>query len=153
MTWSRVGCQPEVPVTGQRKSVKVFGCVDVRSARFHYARDIVFNSHTYISFLERVARHYYPRKVVWIQDNASYHKDKEVWAWFSDNRRWWTVANLPPYSPEFNATERLWHHTRIKGTHNRYFETEAELNTTLTSVFRSMQHNPDQIRGYLRPFA
>ena len=106
-----------------------------------------------MDFLEHVARQYYPRPVIWVQDNASYHKDGNVWTWFSENRSWWTVANLPPYSPELNATERLWHHTRVNGTHNRYFVDEKELNATLTSVFRSMQRKPDEIRGYLRPFS
>ena len=139
-------------MTGQRKSIKVFGCVEVYSARFHYRRDTVFNAMTYLDFLEQIARHYYPRPVIWIQDNASYHKDHDVWAWFAANRSWWTVVNLPPYSPEFNASERLWHHTRVEGTHNRYFVTKEELNATLTSVFRSMQRRPEQIRGYLQPF-
>lgn len=113
----------------------------------------MFNAETYLDFLEQVARQYYPRPVFWVQDNASYHKDGHVWDWFAANRSWWTVFNLPPYSPEFNATERLWHHTRITGTHNRYFADAGELNTTLTRVFRSIQHRPDQIRGYLQPFA
>jgi hypothetical protein len=26
-----------------------------------------------------------------IQDNASYHKDGEVWAWFGENRHWLEV--------------------------------------------------------------
>jgi hypothetical protein len=43
-----------------------------------------------------------------IQDNASYHKDRQVWAWFASNRRWLQVHQLPPYSPEFNPTERRW---------------------------------------------
>jgi transposase len=132
--------------------VKVFGCIEVHSARFLYHRDTVFNARTYLDFLEQVARHYYPRHVFWIQDNAAYHKDAEVWQWFSANRSWWHVTNLPPYSPEYNAAEPLWHHTRITGTHNRYFDTPESLDTTLTHVFRSMQRNPDQIRGYLQPF-
>jgi putative transposase len=107
---------------------------------------------TYLDFLEQVARRYYPRRVIWIQDNASYHKDRDVCAWFAANRSWWTVVNLPAYSPELNATERLWHHTRVTGTHNRYFVTKKELNDTLTFVFRSMQRRPEQIRGYLQPF-
>jgi len=151
-TWARRGHQPEFPTTGQRKSVKVFGCVDVYTAQFLYRRDVVFNAVTYLTFLEQVARHYYPRPIIWIQDNASYHKDADVWEWFASNRAWWTVANLPPYSPELNAVERLWHHTRLTGTHNRYFEHVDELNGTLTRVFRSMQRRPDQIRGYLQPF-
>ena len=140
-------------MTGQRRSVKVFGCVEVYSARFLYRRDAVFNARTYLVFLEQVARRYYPRPVIWIQDNASYHKHKDVWAWFRDNRHWWTVVNLPPYSPEFNAAERLWHHTRLTGTHNRYFVTEHELIDTLIRVFRSMQRRPDQIRGCLEAFS
>ncbi len=151
-TWSQLGSQPEVPVTGQRKSIKVFGCVEVYSARFLYRRDKVFNAVTYLDFLEQVARRYYPRRVIWIQDNASYHKDRDVWAWFAANRSWWTVVNLPAYSPELNATERLWHHTRVTGTHNRYFVTQKELNDTLTFVFRSMQRRPEQIRGYFQPY-
>ena len=116
--------QPEVPVTGQRRSVKVFGCVEIHSARFLYRRDSVFNAETYLGFLEQVARQYYPRPVFWVQDNASYHKDANVWDWFAANRSWWTVFNLPPYSPEFNATP--------------------------TRVFRSIQRRPDQIRDTYR---
>jgi len=132
--------------------VKVFGCIELLSAKFLYRRDKVFNGETYLDFLEQVARHYYPRPVFWIQDNASYHHDGRVLEWFTSNGSWWTVANLPPYSPELNAAEPLWHHTRITGTHNRYFAHEGELYQTLTRVFRSMQQRPDQIRGYLRPF-
>lgn len=143
-----------IPVTGQRKSVKIFGCVEITSAKFIYRRDQVFNAETYLGFLEQIAKHYYRRRrhVYYIQDNASYHKDGDVWLWFKDNRKWLEVFNLPPYSPEFNAAEPLWKYTRKTGTHNRYFENETEIVDTLTRVFRSIQKNPEQIRGYLNPF-
>ena len=152
-TWSRRGYQPGVPVTGQRKSIKIFACVEIYSARFIYPRDTVFNADTYLSFLERIARYYFPRHVFYIQDNASYHKHKDVWAWFKANRNWFHVDNLPPYSPQFNAVERMWHYVRKEGTHNRYFVSEEELTRTLTRIFRSMQRKPDKIRGYLHPFS
>ena len=113
----------------------------------------MFNAETYLDYLEQIARRYFPQPVIYIQDNASYHKDQQVWTWFNANRSWWDVHNLPPYSPEFNATERLWHHTRVTGTHNRYFVDETELMNTLTRVFRSIQRSPQQITGYLRPFS
>lgn len=139
-------------MTGQRHSIKVLSCVDLYSARFLYRRDNVFNGITYLQFVKHVDRQYAGRPVIWIQDNASYHKDKIVWAWFSKNRDRWTVVNLPPYSPELNASERIWHHVRVTGTHNRYFITLEELDGTLTHVFRSIQRQPEQIRGYLQPF-
>ena len=119
------------------------------------SRDQVFNGQTYVAFLEgKLARRFYRagEKVIYIQDNASYHKEAEVWEWFAANRKWLEVHQLPPYSPEFNAAEPLWHHTRVHGTHNRCFKNEAEIMTSLDSVFRSIQRHPDQILGYLRPF-
>lgn len=132
--------------------MKVFGCVDVTSAQFHYRLDDVFNANTYLEFLEGVVKRYRKKKIFYIQDNASYHKDSDVWDWFKDNRQWIEVYHLPPYSPEFNATERLWHHTRVSGTHNRYFDTKAELIQTLEHVFANMKNDPSSISGYLAPF-
>jgi transposase len=102
-TWSRIGCPPEVPVTGQRKSVKIFGAIELWKARFHYRQDTVFNASTYFAFLEQLARSYRQKGAVLIQDNATYHKDGDVWAWFDTNRHWLEVHQLPPYSPEFES--------------------------------------------------
>jgi transposase len=151
-TWSRIGQPPQVPVTGERKSVKILGAIDLWRARFHYRDDIVFNATTYLGFLEQLARHYRRHGAILIQDNASYHKDREVWRWFSANRHWLEVHQLPPYSPELNPTERLWQHTRKSGTHNRYFATKDELSGTLSRVFADMQAYPETIRPYLLPF-
>ena len=141
-----------MPVTGQRKSVKIFGCINIHTAKFNYHQDDVFNAATYLNFLEQVAKRYFRKHIFFIQDNASYHKDKNVWQWFKDHRNKIEVYNLPPYSPEFNATETLWHHTRMKGTHNRFFKSQSEIIETLDEVFTGMQKNPDEIKGYLKPF-
>jgi transposase len=139
-------------VTGARKSVKIFGAVEVFRAAFLYKQDTVFNAGTYLSFLKMIKSRYRHRGAILVQDNASYHKNAEVWAWFSSNRDWLEVHQLPPYSPEFNATERIWQHTRKNGTHNRYFITVAELLSTLERVFVEIQEQPSLIRGYLLPF-
>ena len=54
-TWSRIGHAPEVLVTGQRKSVKILGAIELQRARFHYRRDCVFNAETYLGFLARLS--------------------------------------------------------------------------------------------------
>ena len=101
-TWSRCGHPPEVPVTGERHSVKILGAVELWRCRFHYQSDTVFNASTYLAFLEQLAHRYRHQGALLIQANASYHKDREVWAWFASNRHWLEVHQLPPYSPEFN---------------------------------------------------
>jgi hypothetical protein len=117
-TWSLVGQQPQIQVTGERKSVKILGAVELYRARFLYRHDEVFNAETYLAFLGQIARRYRRQGAVLIQDNASYHKDATVWAWFADNCDWLEVHQLPSYCPELNPTERLWQHTRKNGTHN-----------------------------------
>lgn len=151
-TWARRNCQPLIPVTGQRKSIKMFGAIELFKSRFHYHRDDVLNGDTYLDFLEQLAHRYYPQPVYYIHDNASYHTDERVEQWLDANKSWFHATNLPAYSPELNAAEPLWKYTRKTGTHNRYFETELELVQTVESVFRSIQRNPSQIDGYLRPF-
>lgn len=137
---------------GQRNTLKIFGTIELYCARFLYHFQDVFNAQTYVEYLEKILRSYFPRKIYLIQDNASYHKDRTVWDWFSSHRKHIEVFNLPAYSPDLNALERIWHHTRHCGTHNRYFKTQSELRSTLTSTFRSIQRNPRQVMGYLRPY-
>ena len=106
--------------------MKILGAIELWSARFHYGQAPVFNASTYLDFLHRLAPHYRRRGAILIQDNASYHKDSEVWSWFKSNRHWLEVHQLPPYSPELNPTERLWQYTRKNGTHDRYFASPGE---------------------------
>ena len=151
-TWARRGQRPAVPVTGTRKSLKVFACVEVYSGRFLYHFGPVFNAQAYLIFLDQVARRYHPRPVHYIHDNASFHRDMQVHHWFQNERRWWRTHALPKYSPELNAAEPLWRHTRLRGTHNRYFAQLSELESTLIRVFRSMQRAPAQLDALLQPF-
>jgi transposase len=103
------------------QTVKIFGAIELWRTRFDRRQEKVFKATTYLGFLDQLARRYRRRGAMLIQDNASYHKDRKVWAWFKSNQHWPEVHQLPPYSPELNPTERLWQHTRKNGTHNRFF--------------------------------
>ncbi len=132
--------------------MKILGAIELWRMRFDYRQDTVFNAFPYLGFLEQRARRYHRQGAIVIQDNASYHKDAEVWGWFQSNRHWLEVHQLPAYSPELNPTERLWQHTRQTGTHNRFFAGADDLVATLTRVFGEMQSHPQLIRSYLAPF-
>jgi hypothetical protein len=50
-TWSKRGHQPLISVLGARKSIKVFGCVELVSAKFNYqTTDESFNADTSLNF-------------------------------------------------------------------------------------------------------
>jgi len=154
-TWSPVNVQPRIPSKGQRNSQKIFGAIALYSGDFLYKHtEDNFNSETYIEFLEEILDHYYkrPHRISLIQDNASYHKKPETYDWFAENRKYIEVFNLPPYCPELNSTERIWHYTRMQATHNRYYDTKEALCEALFLTFSTIQKNPNLIKGLLTPF-
>jgi transposase len=123
-TWARRGQQPQIPTRGERHTQKILGAVSVPTGDFVWRHQSeYFNAETYLSFVdEELLPHYYRRghRVYLIQDNASFHKKPEVLKFFTKHRRHIEVFSLPPYSPDFNATERLWHYTRKEIAARRY---------------------------------
>lgn len=122
-TWSKSGHQPKVPTMAVKNTLKVYVTVDLYTGRFLYHFETIFNSETYLQYLERVLRSYHPRKIYLIHDNAKYHKTFELQKWLKDEGKYIESFHLPAYSPELNAMEKLWHHTRMHSTHNRFFPT------------------------------
>jgi len=155
-TWARVASQPQIPTRGERNTQKIFGAVRLDTAQFIYLhQQDYFQWETYVAFLDQVlVPAFYRRghRVFLIQDNASYHKKKETYQWFAQNRRYIEVFQLPPYWPELNATERIWNYTREQATHNRYFERPAQLCQALFRTFHQVQRYPEEITGLLQPF-
>jgi len=156
-TWAVRNSQPKISTRGQRNSQKLLAGVDIASGRFAYRHQTeYFNAESYIHFLEHTLMPgLYKRnhRIYLIQDNASYHKKPEVYEWFSTNRKRMEVYLLPPYSPQFNAVERIWHYTRMQSTHNRYFDTPQELCNSLFETFADIQHHPEKILGFMKPFS
>ena len=155
-TWARRGHQPQIPTRGERHTQKILGAVSVPTGDFVWRHQTeYFNAQTYLSFVDQdLLPHYYRRghRVYLIQDNASYHKKPEVLQYFAQHHRHIEVFLLPPYSPDFNATERLWHYTRVHSTHNRYFDRPEALCESLFTTFREIQRYPQEIHGLLKPF-
>jgi transposase len=155
-TWARRGHQPQIPTRGERHTQKILGAVSVPTGDFVWRHQTeYFNAQTYLSFVDQdLLPHYYRRghRVYLIQDNASYHKKPEVLQYFAQHHRHIEVFLLPPYSPDFNATERLWHYTRVHSTHNRYFDRPEALCESLFTTFREIQKYPQEIHGLLKPF-
>lgn len=155
-TWAPHNAQPQIPTRGQRNTQKILGGVDISTGKFAYLHQTeYFNADTYVGFLEQcLMPSFYRRnhRVFLVQDNASYHKKPEVYDWFRSHRRQIEVYQLPPYSPEFNAAERIWNYTRQMATHNRYFDTADELCNSLFETFGDIQQHPEKIMGRLKPF-
>ena len=103
-------------------------------------------------FLTAVAERYRKQEVFFVHDNAPYHKAPEVQEWLSYYGHRFHLCLLPPYSPEFNAIEPVWHYVRMHATHNRYHASEQEFVAVLDETLSGIVQNPKQVQGYLNPF-
>lgn len=152
-TWALKGKGCQVMSFPCRKSVKVFGAIRIgKNPKWHFRFANKFNSRSFIPFLKQLVRHYQPQKVHFITDNAAYHKSPEVRKWLTAHSEQIEIHFLPPYSPEFNATEYVWRKTRRMTTHNRFFLNIKELRDKLFRRFNRFQGNPASLRKTVAAF-
>lgn len=95
----------------------------------------------FAAHLRHVARAYpadrHPRVVLLI-DNAPWHRGKPVDLAMAENPHL-EFKRLPSYSPQLNPIERFWKKLRRRATHNRLFDTLADLKTSLRASLRYFQ--------------
>lgn len=155
-TGSRRGGPPQMAPRGERNPRKIFGAVRRDNAPFTGLHpDDYFAWATDWAFVDPVRWPTFYRRghrIDLIQDNAAYHQQQETHDCLAPPRRYLEGFQLPPYGPELNAPERIWHDTRKPATHNRYFESPAELCRTGFRTLDQVRRHPQEIEGLLAPF-
>ena len=93
----------------------------------------------------------YPRekhpRVVLLIDNAPWHRGQPIEAALRDNPHL-EFKRLPSYSPQLNPIERFWKKLRRRATHNRLFDTLADLKSSLRAslcYFQTVRHKVKSI--------
>ena len=59
------------------------------------------------------------------------------------------LKRLPSYSPQLNVIERLWKSLRRRATHNRLFDTLADLKQSIRTSLRYFQTVRSRIRSLI----
>ncbi len=102
------------------------------------------NTGTFNVFLEMLAAGAGPEEhIVLIMDQAGWHKSRGV-----KLPDCITVLLLPPYSPELNPVENLWHHLRSHHLSNRAYDDYDALIDAGTAAWRRL--TPDVIKSVCR---
>ena len=105
-----------------RKSVSLFGAVNVSSGKLIHYMDPIFNAVSFGEFLKMLSKRGGKKKrIIVVLDNARYHHAVLLKPWLNKNRKRISLLFLPPYSPELNPIERVWKMIRKNCTHNQYF--------------------------------
>jgi transposase len=111
-----------------RKSMALFGAVNLMTGRLVHTVSTIFNAETFLDFLKKLQYHKSKKKTtVVILDNARYHHAVLLKPWIEKHQERFKLEFLPPYSPELNPIERVWKLARTLCTHNQYFPQLEEL--------------------------
>jgi transposase len=105
----------------------------------------------FAAHLRHVAR-IYPadrrKRVVLVIDNAPWHRGKPIDEALRDNPHL-EFKRLPSYSPQLNPIERFWKILRRRATHNRLFDTLADLKTSIRNSLSYFQTVTDRVKTLL----
>ena len=88
-------------------------------------------------------------------DNAPWHRGKPIDEALADNPHL-EFKRLPSYSPQLNPIERFWKMLRRRATHNRLFDSLADLKRSLRASLCYFQTVRGEVRSlvaksYARP--
>jgi transposase len=88
------------------------------------------------------------KRVVLLIDNAPWHAGEPVQQALADNPHL-ELKRLPSYSPQLNPIERFWKVLRRRATHNRLFETLADLRRSLRNSLSYFQTVRERVKTLL----
>jgi len=78
------------------------------------------------------------KRVVLARDNAPWHRGPLIDEAVRENPHL-GFYRMPSYSPSLNVIERLWKELRRRATHNRLFDTSADLKESVRNSLRYFQ--------------
>lgn len=115
--YGRIGEQVRVPITGSRGRRILHGALNVRSGDVLLHVTENWNQQTHQEFLARVRRHWRGWNPVIFEDRATQHTAPRSRALAAALRM--QTRLLPRATPELNAMDHLWKHTKRETQGNR----------------------------------
>lgn len=145
-TWAPKGRTPIQEVTGKRGSVSAMSAISNVGHLIFSLCEKRIASKQVIKFLEQMLRHHPRRHLVVVMDQASPHVSKMTRAFVASQKRL-HVFYLPPYSPEFNADEKVWSHLKHQELQGHQAIDKKGLKKVARKRLIKMARDPSLVRG------
>lgn len=146
-TWALKGSHPVIKQTGSHVRLNILGAVapatgDCSALIFDGCDTAVFQV-----FLDTLSADFPPvegKRFYLVLDNASWHKARHLcWHHFEP-------VYLPPYSPDFNAIERLWLHLKSQWFAGFTARTHKALMERIIHALQSLFNDPALVASQCR---
>jgi transposase len=148
--WVKKGQDKQVPTNTGRKRLNINGVLELEAmqAVTHFADTL--NAETTCELFDKIQESYMGKTAIHlIIDNARYYKNKDVVAYLADPNCRIKLKFLPPYSPNLNFIERLWHFLKkyIIGIKRR--QTFKEFEADVHAFFDHMGDYEARLRKFI----
>jgi len=148
--WVKKGQQKLVPTNTGRKRLNINGVLNIEdmSTVAHFAKTL--NATTTMELFDKVQAAYPDKATIHlVVDNARYYKNKELQTYLRKRKCRIKICWLPPYSPNLNFIERLWHFLKkyIIGTKRR--QTFKEFEADVGAFFDNFKDYETRLRQFI----
>ena len=145
-TWAPKGKTPTQLVTGKRGSISAMSAISKAGHLVFTLNEKRIASKQVIRFLGQLLKHHPRRHLVVVMDQASPHVSKMTKAFIASQARL-HVFYLPPYSPEFNADEKVWSHLKHQELQGHQARDKKGLKKSARKRLAKMSRDPSLMRG------
>ena len=148
--WVKKGQDKQVPTNTGRKRLNINGVLNIETMETvtHFSETI--NAEETVHLFDKIQATYpSKRKIYLVVDNARYYKNKLIKAYLRKRSCRMKLLFLPPYSPNLNFIERLWHFMKkyIIGTKRR--QTFQEFETDIHEFFDHIKDYEPKLRRFI----
>lgn len=132
--WAARGSRPRAVKQTRYEWVYLYAAVEPATGQSVALLAPGVNTGTFNAFLKILAKEVQADEhVILIMDRAGWHRSKTL-----ELPDCVTVLLLPPYSPELNPVENLWHYLRSHHLSNRAYQDYDELLAAGTDAYRKL---------------
>ena len=118
--WIKKGHTKQLKTNNGRKRTHINGAINLATKEVIYVEDDRINSQTMIDLLQVMLDGQKKGKIHIVLDNARYYHSILVKEFLEKHTRI-NLKFLPPYSPNLNIIERLWHVLKKKVVYNKFY--------------------------------
>lgn len=132
--WIKKGKTKHLKTNNGRQRININGAINLDTKQVIFVEDERINAQTMIALLQQILKTQKEGKIHIILDNARYYHAMIVKEFLTDNPRI-RLHFLPPYSPNLNIIERLWHILKKKVVYNKFHLRFCDFKTAVMKFF------------------
>jgi transposase len=132
--WIKKGETKCLKTNNGRQRININGALNLQSQEVIIVEDETINSQTVIKTLKLMLSYQAAGIIHVISDNAKYYHSQIVKNFLKEHPRIQFVF-LPPYSPNLNIIERLWHILKKNTVYNKFYEKFSDFREQILDFF------------------